>query len=248
MKKVKTNMGKRMKEAVIHVLGGVSLDTDSKLQDSSDVLNEQYLFDFKQGYRSNWGTTGGGGISFDSPVNPDSKEIVHKIVVKPIDVINELQTVPTPFSVNFLDEKISVLQDKAKLIRQRYAKQEVEALIERLEARKQYPKEKVFFDKFQNTTQEKIDELLKKYELEMHPSDIFIPEFPDDAVKIMKEYSAKVKKITGKDTTYYVIAQNELFRKADEKRDPILLVQSPFGFYYQILGAYDKELIALSSL
>jgi hypothetical protein len=141
-----------------------------------------------------------------------------------------------------------VLQDKAKLIRQRYAKQEVEALIERLEARKQYPKEKVFFDKFQNTTQEKIDELLKKYELEMHPSDIFIPEFPDDAVKIMKEYSAKVKKITGKDTTYYVIAQNELFRKADEKRDPILLVQSPFGFYYQILGAYDKELIALSSL
>ena len=124
----------------------------------------------------------------------------------------------------------------------------MEALIERLTARKRYIEFKAFFDQFQNTTDEKIEELTKKYALEMHPSDIFIPEFPDDAIQLMKDYSAKVKEITGKDTTYYVIAPPDMFRKAYEKRDPILLVQSPFGFYYQILGAWDREMICLSEL
>ena len=47
---------------------------------------------------------------------------------------------------------------------------------------------------------------------------------------------------------FYVIATEDKFRKAYEKRDPILLVQSPFGFYWQILGAWDKEMILLSEL
>lgn len=243
-KKPKRQVAKRVKEAIIHVLGGVSMDQGTPRYEE-DTLNQQYLFDFKQGYRSNW--TNDGGIGISSSGSTDEK-IVEKIVVKPVDVINELQTVPTPFSINYLDEKITILQEKAKLIRQRYAKQEVEALIERLTARKRYIEFKEFFDQFQNTTDEKIQDLLKKYALEMHPSDIFIPEFPDEAVQLMKDYNAKVKEITGKETTYYVIAQPEHFRKAYEKRDPILLVQSPFGFYYQILGAWDKEMVMLSEL
>lgn len=240
----KGQVAKRVKEAIIHVLGGVSMDQATPRYEE-DALNQQYLFDFKQGYRSNW--TNDGGISISSTGVGES-EIVEKIAVKPVDVINELQTVPTPFSVNYLDEKITILKEKTKLIRQSYAKQEVEALIERLTARKRYIEFKEFFDQFQNTTDEKIQDLLKKYKLEMHPSDIFIPEFPDVAIQLMKDYNAKVKEITGKETTYYVIAEPENFRKAYEKRDPILLVQSPFGFYYQILGAWDKEMIMLSEL
>jgi len=34
----------------------------------------------------------------------------------------------------------------------------------------------------------------------------------------------------------------------DEKRDPILLAQSPFGFYYNILGAWEKEMVYLPEL
>ena len=51
-----------------------------------------------------------------------------------------------------------------------------------------------------------------------------------------------------KKPVFYVIAEPDKFRKAYEKRDPILLVQSPFGFYWQILGAWDKEMILLSEL
>lgn len=180
----------------------------------------------------------------------DSSIDEKKIKVKPIDVLNELETVPTPFSLTLIDEKISILKDKEKLIVQHYAKREVQALIERLENRKKYLQFKDFFDSFQNTTDEKIDILLKKYEsdLVMKTSDIFIPEFPDEAINIMSKYTEKMNELCGKKPVFYVIAEAKDFRTAYEKRDPILLVQSPFGFYWQILGAWDKEMILLSEL
>jgi hypothetical protein len=241
----KTKFKTRVRNAVVHILGGVIVE-DYGTPQPVDVLNENFLFDFKQGYRTNWTNHGTIGISSGSP--SEGSEAPKKIVIKPVDVINELQTIPTPFSVDYLDEKISVLETKAELINQQYAKQEVKALIERLNNRKQYEANKAYFDQFQNTTDEKIAELLSKYELEMHSSDIFIPEFPNDAIQLMKDYTEMVKKISGKKPVYYVIAQPELFKKAYEKRDPILLVQSPFGFYYQILGAWDKEMMMLSEL
>jgi len=114
--------------------------------------------------------------------------------------------------------------------------------------RKKYLEHKEFFDNYQNTTDEKIKILLGKYDLVMKTSDIFIPEFPDEAIAIMKEYTEKMETICEKKPIFYVIAEPEDFKKADEKRDPILLVQSPFGFYWQILGAWDKEMLLLSEL
>lgn len=223
-------------------------------------LNQDYLFDFKNwagGFQQQNGFVVGGFGNADpeapAPPQMDFNSIgpavaTKKIAVKPIDVLNELETVPTPFSLALLDEKIGILKDKEKHINQHYAKREVEALILRLQNRKQYQKHRELFERFQNTTEEKIDTLLKKYDLVMKPSDIFIPEFPDEAIKIMNDYSYAVNDICNKKPVYYVIATEDKFRKAYEKRDPILLVQSPFGFYYQILGAWDKEMILLSEL
>jgi hypothetical protein len=64
----------------------------------------------------------------------------------------------------------------------------------------------------------------------------------------MKKYTNNMKKLCQKKPVFYVIAEPDKFKKAYEKRDPILLVQSPFGFYWQILGAWDKEMILLSEL
>ena len=41
---------------------------------------------------------------------------------------------------------------------------------------------------------------------------------------------------------------NRDFEKQYERRDPILLAQSPFGFYYHILGAWDTEMLYLPEL
>ena len=211
-----------------------------------DGYYDNYLFDFKN-YSSGYFS---GGIAMSSEGMVDGIEEMKKvkIKVKPIDVLNELETIPTPFSVNLIDEKLEILKDKRDLINQSYAKREIEALMERLENRKKYIENKTFFDNFQNTTDEKIDVLLGKYDLLMKTSDIFVPEFPDDAIKVMKDYSDKMMEICNKRPIFYVIATEDKFRKAYEKRDPILLVQSPFGFYWQILGAWDKEMILLSEL
>lgn len=225
---------------------------------SDHGMNENYLFDFKNwnGGQGNQlgGTFFGNGVvpaaggATDGNMGVSNSGPPQKIKIKPVDVLNELEKVPTPFDLILLDEKISVLKDKEKLINQDYSKREITALIQRLENRKKYPEYKEYFDKFQNTTDEKIDVLLEKYDLVMKTADIFIPEFPDIAVQTMKEYTEKIELVCGKKPVFYVIAEPQLFKKAYEKRDPILLVQSPFGFYWQILGAWDKEMLLLSEL
>ena len=155
-----------------------------QLSANSAGLNDNYMFDFKVGYN--------GGImmpQFDS----DNKEIKpQKIAIKPIEVLKELERTPKAFSLEMIDEKISILKDKSELINQKYTKREVESLIIRLENRKKYKKEHSdFYKKFENTDDAKIEKLLERYDLVMKTSDIFIPEFPDEAIEIMKEYTER---------------------------------------------------------
>lgn len=224
---------------------------------SSDGLDETFLFDFKN-YSS--GYRGGSGINTffvsnsvvtsgsDGSDGSNTETVSKKIAMKPIEIVGELETIPTPWTMANLDDKIEVLKYKRDLITQKYSRREVEALIERLENRKKYDRFHAFFNSFQNTTDEKIDVLLEKYDVVMNTSDLFVPEFPDDAIQVMKDYTTNMMKLCKKKPVFYVIAEPDKFRKAYERRDPILLVQSPFGFYWQILGAWDKEMMLLSEL
>lgn len=233
-----------------------------------EAFDEEYLFDFKSGYllpRNNINdgfvtiggatglsnvtiTTDSAGMTQVMPITPQDIKEAKKKEVKPIDVVDELETVPNPISILNLDKKIKILKNKTDLVEQTHTKRELNALVDRLTNRKKYVKHKKFFDQFKNTTDDKINKLVTTYDLVMKTADIFIPEFPDIAVEIMTEYTKNTKKICGKKPIYYVIAPESAFKKSFEKRDPILLVQSPFGFYYQILGAWDKEMLLLSEL
>lgn len=181
-------------------------------------------------------------------IAPESED--RRKEAKPIDVKNELGNEPTPFNVDFrdLDDKISTLKDKSKLLNQQHAKKQVNGLIKRLENRKKYKYEAKFYTSFPNTSDDKIEELLSKYKLVMKKSDLFVPTFPKEAIDIMKKYTQVTKELTGENPVYYVIAEIKDFKKKQKKLDPILLVQSPFGFYWQILGAWDKEMLLLSEL
>ncbi len=201
-------------------------------------LDDTYMFDFKN-------YSAGSYSPILDTVDGKPKE---RIKMKPVDVLHELERVPSAFSMANLDDKITMLRDKSTLIKQSYAKREVDDLITRLENRKLYTENRQFFDQYDNTTDEKIDVLLEKYELVMKESDIFIPEFPADAIKLMQDYTEKMQEVFQKKPVFYVIAEEIHFKKSYQKRDPILLVQSPFGFYWQILGAWDKEMMLLSEL
>lgn len=221
-------------------------------------MNKEYIFDFLNFSAGNTisSNTISSSDSLEDMVNDSDSDFElmpksrfnGKIKVKPIDVVNELERTPTNLSLANIEDKLNLLRTKSDLISQNYAKREINALIERIENRKIYPDNKQFFDSFDNTTDEKIDNLLSKYELVMKPSDIFIPEFPEEAIKIMSSYPNKCMDLFNKKPVYYVIAEEDNFRKVWDKRDPILLVQSPFGFYWQILGAWDQEMLILSEL
>lgn len=167
---------------------------------------------------------------------------------KPVDVVGELETVPTPFTLEGLDDKIKLFKSKSKISVQRYAKAQIDGFLKRLENRKLYHDNFGFFSKFPNTTDDKIEALLKNYKLEMNETELFIPTFPKEAIEVMEEYTDMCEKLFKEKPVFYVIAEEKDFRKKREKLDPILLVQSPFGFYWQILGAWDKEMLLLTEL
>jgi hypothetical protein len=220
-------------------------------EDSVYGLNEKFLFDFRnyQSGNTSISTFAISNVSGSISGSEESKpQEIGKIAVKPIDILEELETIPTPWDLANLDDKITILKYKSDLITQYYSKREVDGLIERLENRKKWSEFRDYFESFKNTTDEKIEKIMEKYDLVMKESDLFIPEFPDVAIKTMMEYTEQMEKLCGKKPVFYVIAEPDKFRKAYEKRDPILLVQSPFGFYWQILGAWDKEMLLLSEL
>jgi len=168
---------------------------------------------------------------------------------KPIDVWKELENVPDLLSMENIDDKIKVLNMKKDLIGYNsYAKGEMIDMVQRLENRKKYEEFKEFFEQFDNTTTEKIVELVSKYKLVLKTSDLFIAAFPDEAIMIMKAYVDNVKALCGKTPVFYVIAEEQMFKDEYKKKDPILLAQSPFGCYWQVLGAWDKEMILLQEL
>lgn len=177
------------------------------------------------------------------------EEVKPKIKLKPIDVFDELERIPTPISLENLEEKITMFKMKQKFIKQNhYAQKEVIDFQLRLENRLKYNEFKDFFDKFDCTTTEKIQKLISKYDLVLNTTDLFIATFPDDAIKIMNDYEQKTIALCNKKPIFYVIAEAKDFKKKYERNDPILLVQSPFGIYWNILGAWDKEILLLEEL
>jgi len=167
---------------------------------------------------------------------------------KPKDVVTELHHSVDAISLENLDQKIQLLKDKASLTMQRYSVAELNGMVERLENRKKYAEFKDFYGAFPLTTDEKIDALLAKYKFKMHPKDIFVPEFPKEAIDVMKAYKEKTIELCGKEPVFYVIAEENLFKKKYDKRDPILLAQSPFAMAWNILGAWDEEMMVLHEL
>ena len=128
-------------------------------------------------------------------------------------------------------------------------RQEMKSMIDRLENRKQYDKYKDFFNEYPYTRSELINDVLEEHDnLRSKRIEEFIPDLPDDAIDQMNAYNDKVIELTGMKAVFYIIADKKDFGEVDKKRDPILLAQSPFALTWQVLGAWDEEMIYLGDL
>lgn len=187
-----------------------------------------------------------------------SPDVTDTIQLSPKQVYCELKTVPTPFTLENLDAKVSTYTKMLDLVRIDSSggnKETIKDVLQRLKNRQKYASSKdvrAFFDGFKNTSDEMVTELLKAHRhLKIGPADDFIPEFPTDAHETMIAYSEKVVSMCDQKPVFYIIAKAKDFKTKTgvrEKRDPILLVQSPFGLYWQILGAWDEEMILVNDL
>lgn len=131
----------------------------------------------------------------------------------------------------------------------KYAELELESIKQRLENRRRVSEFTEILEKYPHTSSAKVNDVLKENShLRCHLATEFVPDMPDEAIEAMDEYNEMCLELTGLKTHFYVIAAQEDFQKKDRRRDPILLAQSPFGFFWQILGAWDEEMIFLGDL
>lgn len=127
--------------------------------------------------------------------------------------------------------------------------QEISSIIMRLENRKKYPQFEKFYTEFPYTMTSRIDEVLKKNDhLKMGQVEQFVADMPAEATKAMKEYNSETMDLCKKKAVFYIIANKKDFERTAKRRDPILLAQSPFGHFWQILGAWDEEMLLLENL
>lgn len=154
----------------------------------------------------------------------------------------------------YVDKQINDFKDKLSLIKSeeydmRRGVEEIRSVVMRLENRKKYPQFKNVFEEFPYTTTTKISELTKIHNhLQLGQIAQFLADMPNEAIEVMKKYSNATESICNKQAVFYIIADKKDFQKSNTRRDPILLAQSPFGHFWQILGAWDKEMLLIEEL
>lgn len=156
----------------------------------------------------------------------------------------------------YIDKTIKTLESKLKLMKNKgdsgsvgYGRKELESMVTRIANRVKFAEYRHFYEEYPYTSNDLINASLKKHtNLRCKSATEFIPDFPSDAVATMEAYTDNTMKLCGHKPVFYVVADKKDFGEVMKKRDPILLAQSPFGFFWQVLGAWDKEMILLEEL
>ena len=131
----------------------------------------------------------------------------------------------------------------------KYAFQEMQSMVMRLENRRRYDEFKGGFDVWPYTTNEAISAVLSAHtHLKAENCAAMIPDLPKDAIKQIEAYNKLTNDLCGRRTNFYLISEKAKANDVQRRRDPILLAQSPFGFFWQILGAWDREVVFLEEL
>lgn len=188
----------------------------------------------------------------DKPVEKPKDELTPKGIYK-LKMLNDegfkMKTDP-----KYLDEQIETFKEKLGMIKKtdwdmNRGTTEIASILKRFENRKKYPEFKEFYEEFPYTTTARINDLVKEHSyLKLGQVEQFLADMPKDAIDTMKRYTKETERLCGKKPIYYIIAKKKDFEKSEKRRDPILLAQSPFGHFWQILGAWDEEMLLIEEL
>ncbi len=258
--------GKRIFEFNKHGSGALWIDNENSHNKNSKILPDFYSM--TEG-GSSWGSSADATQVLEVTSSAalrklkGKKGLTGKMVMKPVELspkdIYELKTLNSKgFQINvnkeYIDEQLEVFKDKLSLIKSsehdmRRGVVEIASILIRLENRKKYAKYSSFFENYPYTTQTNVDKLLKDHShLQLGTVDQFVADMPKEAINEMKAYEKQTKWLCDKKPIFYIIAKKKDFQKSEKRRDPILLAQSPFCHNWQIIGAWDEEMMFLEEL
>lgn len=174
------------------------------------------------------------GVSGETQAAPvDARE-----VKKPVDVFHEILIEQPMIDLVDIDHKIKTVKRRINVLKEQSVNlsDETEALGYLL-ARKQYNKVKDLF-KWKVTTDEKIKELLSKYKLMQVSFQGYAKNVPNEALDEIEQFAEAYERVSDRQPNLQLIVDYE---GPEHKKDPILLARSPFGRWWYVLGAWDKE-------
>jgi len=173
------------------------------------------------------------GDSSTEPVKDTRKE------AKPVDVVNELSANVPLIDLRDLDKKITAVKVRIKTLkRSKVSNLSNETVaLGYLQARKKFKKYGKLFV-WGITNQEILNNLCSHYKVVVVGLGAYVRNVPQEGVEEIEKFLDAWEKVSDDEPTFSLVIDDG---GTEMKKDPILFATSPFGNWYYILGAWDKE-------
>jgi len=190
-------------------------------------------------------------ITYTSDRAIESSEI--RRLVNPIDVVSEIFEEHLKVNCDNLTEKIKQIKIRMnKMIKIGIKEGDIDKTLNYLISRKYLVSHKESYKKefyWPITTEEKIKGLLNKYTLSKDNVIHYQDYIPDEGIKEIEKYCKLCQKVNKKFTPLVeIIMPDRAIKENIKSRDPIIISESPFGKFYFVLGAWDKEVKIMHEL
>jgi len=181
---------------------------------------------------------------YDS-VSTKPMEEDNRIVKKPVEVVSEILTEKPRLSVDDIDKQIKIVERRIRILREQKISPSDELMaMSFLKARQKYKKYGHLFG-WEVTTNKMIEELCKKYKLRTANLHGYYKCVPTEALDELEKFTEAWKKVRKDEPQIQLIVD---VGGPETRRDPILLASAPWGRFWYVLGAWDREIEVLGEL
>lgn len=203
-------------------------------------------------YQTGWyGNTDNNYVQFTSIENTvhtlatGDKVADTRVVKKPVEIVGEIVVDQPLLNLDNLDQQIKTVKRRIDVLEEQSVPlaDEHEAL-GYLKARQRYKKFASLF-RWSITTADKIDELCRTYKVQKVSFASYVKNVPNEALDEIEKFMRAWEKVRDDKPDLSLIID---YDGPEHKKDPILLARSPFGRWFYILGAWDKEVEIVDDL
>jgi hypothetical protein len=196
----------------------------------------------------------GSPVGITLPSSPNKKmdiKVDERKEVKPVEVFNEIKKEGLEPDFSNLDIKIKAVEDRIKVLKEHlddeHLVDEHKALFFLKNRRKYLDTKKKYPIDWAMTNRDAVDDLCKRYKLQVVPLKQYYTLVPNEGIKEMSRFTKAYVAVTGDKPIFELIIKEkesvpeEQKKRVRKDRDPILVANSPFGNFMFVLGAWDDE-------